>query len=158
MLTPEQLEELSAAVLADLLSDDGDGGLVPWLMRDTFGTVGSGVEVPSWRSRAACIGTDPSWWFHEGSSRPDWRQAIETCETCPVAVECAAFAYEHDAQDGVWGGLTPAERAVAGRDDRTAPTPRRRDPRPCACGCGRTVEPGQGATHPACRQRRRRAA
>jgi hypothetical protein len=123
-----QVEETSAAVLADRLTADLDNNaaLLRWLMIDTYGAIGTGVELPAWRRRAACAGMPVETFVPEGvkGRAPDYRQALETCERCPVTVECAADAYAVEGDGpyafGVWGGLTPKARAVAHRDDRAA--------------------------------------
>lgn len=87
-----------------------------------------------WRARAACkpgSGYDPElWWPRNDRSQPQVRtraqqraatkraqQLVEAAKAicdniCPVRTECLQWAYEHDERDGIWGGLTPAERGV----------------------------------------------
>jgi WhiB family transcriptional regulator, redox-sensing transcriptional regulator len=99
-----------------------DDPLVRWMMRDVFGDVGPGVELPAWRRRAACVGR-PLAWFVPDTTRgrhPDYSAALAVCEACPVRVECAEDAYANGDDDGVRGGMTPAARAQARRDDRAA--------------------------------------
>jgi hypothetical protein len=122
-----QVEEASAQRLADRLTADLDNNaaLLRWLMVDTFGEVGTGVELPAWRRRAACAGMPVETFVPEGKRgvAPDYTTALETCERCPVTVECAAdaAAVEGDGYAfGVWGGLTPKARQAAHRDDRVA--------------------------------------
>lgn len=38
------------------------------------------------------------------------RVAKNLCEECPVKFECLQYALESNEQEGIWGGLTPAER------------------------------------------------
>jgi WhiB family transcriptional regulator, redox-sensing transcriptional regulator len=120
-VTPEELERLSAAILADR-SRAPAAALVRWMMGDVFGEVGPGVELPAWRRRAACAGKPLAWFVPDTprGRRPDYRQALATCERCPVRVECAEDAYANGDDDGVRGGLTPEARAQAHRDDRVA--------------------------------------
>ncbi|MFJ1650059.1 histone-like nucleoid-structuring protein Lsr2 [Streptomyces sp. NPDC088337] len=58
-----------------------------------------------WRDRAACAGSDTRQWF---SSQPTAAQGI--CAGCRVRPECLHDALEHEAPNGVWGGLTVAQR------------------------------------------------
>jgi WhiB family redox-sensing transcriptional regulator len=40
--------------------------------------------------------------------------AKKVCSTCPVVLPCLRDALSRGEQDGVWGGLTTAERAALG--------------------------------------------
>lgn len=42
-----------------------------------------------------------------------WAAGRDICDGCPVRDMCAEAAVEADAWEGMWGGLTPAERAFA---------------------------------------------
>lgn len=44
--------------------------------------------------------------------------ARELCDQCPVQQACADWAIETGETDGIWGGLTPRERATLRADDR----------------------------------------
>lgn len=61
-----------------------------------------------WQSRAACLGMDPGIFFPVTDAEADEVKAI--CARCPVAEECLEFALDTRQHDGVWGGLTEAER------------------------------------------------
>lgn len=64
-----------------------------------------------WRERAACRDVDPELFFPIGSSGPALMQIEEAkavCAVCPVKGPCAEFGAGET--DGVWGGLTTAER------------------------------------------------
>src|SRR5947209_15774745 len=64
-----------------------------------------------WRTSAACrhagIGDAEMFFPSPGGSAA---AAKAVCASCPVTVECLAFAMEHFCQ-GVWGGTTDNERA-----------------------------------------------
>jgi WhiB family redox-sensing transcriptional regulator len=48
--------------------------------------------------------------------RYDEAAAKELCAPCPVKYECALAAITDDERYGIWGGLTPVERArIKGR-------------------------------------------
>lgn len=59
------------------------------------------------------------YFFVEGTSglaRDSIRYARKICRGCPVIVECLKHAIKHNEKEGVWGGLTPAERgAIKGK-------------------------------------------
>jgi WhiB family transcriptional regulator, redox-sensing transcriptional regulator len=80
--------------------------------------------VTGWRARALCADPrlDPGLWFPEAGQSP---RAVRVCRACPVQAECLVFALQLGPLDGIWGGLTAAER-------RRLPGPRTR---PCKrCG------------------------
>jgi WhiB family transcriptional regulator, redox-sensing transcriptional regulator len=67
---------------------------------------------------AACRRVDPDLHYPVGreSSEPYQRQtaaAKQVCAVCPVREECLAHAQQNGETDGIWGGLTPAERRQA---------------------------------------------
>lgn len=59
------------------------------------------TEVPR------CSDYDPDWWFEEMS----FDKAVDVCRRCPVRTKCLNQALEAGETVGVWGGLTPAQRA-----------------------------------------------
>lgn len=61
----------------------------------------------SWAERALCAGDEPDSLFVQGAAQ---REARNRCISCPVRVECLADALQHEANFGVWGGLTERER------------------------------------------------
>ena len=63
---------------------------------------------PSTWDDAACRRGDLEVWFdHDQELR---NIAIAICQTCPVKVECLAYALEHRMDYGIWGGKTERER------------------------------------------------
>ncbi|MFJ1706388.1 WhiB family transcriptional regulator [Kitasatospora sp. NPDC088346] len=66
---------------------------------------------------AGCRQVDPDLFF--GARRQDTgprvEAAKEVCRHCPVREACLRSALVHEERDGVWGGLTPAERRRFGR-------------------------------------------
>jgi WhiB family transcriptional regulator, redox-sensing transcriptional regulator len=66
-----------------------------------------------WREYAACLGTDPDLFFPVSESGPSggqiWR-AKQVCHSCPVRLDCLAWALRHGVADGIWGGRTATER------------------------------------------------
>lgn len=75
-----------------------------------------------WRNRAACRDEDPELFFPIGSSGPALMQIQEAkavCGVCPVRSQCEAFGFGE--YEGIWGGLSAAERRLANDADRAAP-------------------------------------
>ncbi|MGW4441990.1 WhiB family transcriptional regulator [Streptomyces sp. NPDC004682] len=73
-----------------------------------------GIGDISWQARGACHGMDPEDADETFFSRPRDHDAIadakELCGVCPVRRDCLNYALENDLTEGVWGGLTAAER------------------------------------------------
>lgn len=74
--------------------------------------------IPGWLEKAACAGMPvdaaDELFFPAASTPGAWDAARAICATCSVRQDCLAAAATHGATDGMWGGLTPAERAAAG--------------------------------------------
>jgi WhiB family redox-sensing transcriptional regulator len=86
--------------------------------------------MAGWRDRAVCVGGEPEIFFPSEPSHPNaYAVARAVCAQCPVRAECfnaAASAEGGRAADyryGMWGGLTPEERASRHRAARKAETP-----------------------------------
>jgi WhiB family transcriptional regulator, redox-sensing transcriptional regulator len=73
----------------------------------------TGRDAPprEWAAAAACAAGNPEDWFR-ASCQP---LAVAVCRACPARVPCLREALDHGEQDGVWGGLTAAERETAAR-------------------------------------------
>jgi WhiB family redox-sensing transcriptional regulator len=63
----------------------------------------------SWMDRAKCKGRGDLSFFPEKGENVGWRR--EFCGECPVAFDCAQYAIQNEIEFGIWGGLSPAERA-----------------------------------------------
>ena len=63
----------------------------------------------SWQTEASCRGVDAELFFP--ATEDDAMPAKAICDSCPVRLECLAFALERNEKFGVWGGLTEKERA-----------------------------------------------
>jgi WhiB family redox-sensing transcriptional regulator len=57
---------------------------------------------------AACAQHPSSWWFEPAR----WPKAIEICRGCPMRSDCLGQALQQGERLGVWGGLTPEQRAA----------------------------------------------
>ncbi len=74
-----------------------------------------------WQKDRLCD-EDPDLFFPE--SNKDWvqiEQAKAICKPCPVQSECLTLALEMDAE-GVWGGMSDAERTAMKKRNRGAKT------------------------------------
>lgn len=90
----------------------------------SFTPPGTGGAPRDWRSRAACLRTDPELFFPVAKSGPvhdtQVTAAKAVCAGCPVVAECLAEALVR-IPDGIAGGLTAVERgALHRRHQRTA--------------------------------------
>ncbi|KIQ08075.1 hypothetical protein RU01_21830 [Rhodococcus sp. MEB064] len=67
-----------------------------------------------WQSRAVCRSYDTNVFYFDGARserETSVRAAKNLCRTCPVITECLDHAVRTHEPHGVWGGLTPTERA-----------------------------------------------
>ncbi|MFD3590510.1 WhiB family transcriptional regulator [Streptomyces sp. NPDC058683] len=73
-----------------------------------------GIGDTSWHTRGACHGMDvedaDAVFFPGPRDHADIAEAKELCGWCPVRRECLDFALENVLKEGIWGGLTEAER------------------------------------------------
>lgn len=68
----------------------------------------------NWRILAACWSADPDLFFPVSSTGKSLEQVDEAkavCACCLVRRQCLAFALRTRQAHGIWGGLTPEERA-----------------------------------------------
>jgi hypothetical protein len=152
------VERASAEVLRTLVTRADSDRLLTAMM----GTVLVDAPRPwlaGWRRDAVCANSTLDFF---ASDRDEQARCLAVCARCPVIEQCRdAARYAPDPWAGVAGGRTGEQRR---REDRAAgagpgwrrPARVADGPRPCACGCERVTVAGEGATHPACRQRARR--
>jgi WhiB family redox-sensing transcriptional regulator len=72
----------------------------------------------SWHERAACIGLPLELFFPIGevnSPSSHIARAKLVCGRCAVVSECLSAAIRTSEPEGIWGGLTPAERKALQR-------------------------------------------
>lgn len=85
------------------------------------------LRPPSWTTRAACDGMARPDWDPWSGDQPELLDAArKVCGTCPVLDACLDAALSRGEAYGVYGGLTPGERADVAR--------LRGLPRPAAAG------------------------
>jgi WhiB family transcriptional regulator, redox-sensing transcriptional regulator len=79
-------------------------------------------EMPNFPG-ALCKGEDPELWFPvEGigtapANAKRARLAVAICEECPHQADCADYALTNRIEEGVWGGLTEADRQTIWAQD-----------------------------------------
>ena len=74
-------------------------------------------------SRAACSTADPELFFPISSSGPSRRhvaRAKAICAGCEIRRECLKYALDAGPVQGVWGGMTEAERQLLRQRTRRA--------------------------------------
>lgn len=97
----------------------------------------------SWALRAACRGYDLADFFSDSRASIRWAKGV--CGRCPVREECLAEALraEDGSRYGIYGGLTPEERAELVAEVHSAPPaeqpkqllpPPRTGRKPAQCG------------------------
>lgn len=64
----------------------------------------------SWQQEAACKDEDIINFFPRDSKKESRQTALQLCASCPVATECASYAFRNDITAGIWGGLAARER------------------------------------------------
>lgn len=73
-----------------------------------------GIGDTNWHTRGACHGMDiedaDAVFFPGPRDHEDIAEAKELCGWCPVQRDCLDFALENVLKEGIWGGLTEAER------------------------------------------------
>ncbi|MFF8481933.1 WhiB family transcriptional regulator [Streptomyces antibioticus] len=72
-----------------------------------------GIADTSWQARGACHGMDvedAAVFFPLPRDHEAIAEAKKLCGWCPVRSECLDFALENVLKEGIWGGLTEAER------------------------------------------------
>lgn len=74
-----------------------------------------------WSHQAACRGADPNIFFPERGDHVAVRRAVQVCRTCPVVADCLNYVLRIGEKDGVFAGLTGAQRRRL-RRRRPSPT------------------------------------
>jgi WhiB family redox-sensing transcriptional regulator len=68
------------------------------------------VREAGWASRGSCRTSDPELFFPDAPSPEREARAKAVCAACPVIQECRDHAVRAGESEGIWGGLTTAER------------------------------------------------
>lgn len=64
-----------------------------------------------WMADGLCTGFDGDMWYADPGRRDLVVTAKAICGMCPVQTDCLEFALRTKEAWGVWGGMTPTERA-----------------------------------------------
>ena len=75
--------------------------------------------------QGACRDADPSLFDPDPETKDATDSARALCARCAVRLECLALALRTDDLDGIWGGLTAAERERHANADAERATRRR---------------------------------
>jgi WhiB family transcriptional regulator, redox-sensing transcriptional regulator len=108
------------------------------------------VSGGDWWRQATCREADPDLFaFDPTSDPPETAEAAKAvCAGCPVTGDCLSFAFGtmRASQDltGIYGGLTPAERAIRRPPEQPRPW-RRHDPEFAARSFTKAAELGTNA-------------
>jgi WhiB family redox-sensing transcriptional regulator len=83
-------------------------------------SLGHGGE---WHLQARCRGLPSSVFFIEDNQRGRRKldhenNAKRICASCPVRSRCREYALDASEPHGIWGGMTPEERAALVQMDR----------------------------------------
>jgi WhiB family transcriptional regulator, redox-sensing transcriptional regulator len=85
--------------------------------------IASVSDIRNWADRALCgkLADADYWFFGLDGESPEAQsareaEAVKVCDRCPVRLRCALWALRTDAEHGVFGGLTPQNRADMKRD------------------------------------------
>ncbi|WP_214408891.1 WhiB family transcriptional regulator [Sphaerisporangium fuscum] len=68
------------------------------------------VPEAGWASRGSCRTSDPELFFPDTPLPEQEARAKTICATCTVIEECLSYAVRAGEPEGIWGGLTTAER------------------------------------------------
>lgn len=95
--------------------------------------------APDLSDRAACRDYPAQWWTPPSYSRSATERAKRICGGCPVAAGCLDYAEQTGQTSGIWGGMTPKERAqkddgIRPQDPSTATPPKPKPTRPKSKG------------------------
>jgi WhiB family redox-sensing transcriptional regulator len=94
-------------------------------------------ETPApgaWIKRAACRGAPTPLFFPDDGTSAD--EALQVCRRCPVRADCATYALTIPGLEGIWGGLTEADRQRHRRRNPAEPVTPHRYPRRSGVGKG----------------------
>ena len=103
-------------------------------------------EDPNWRLRGHCANLpDPDAMFPGPNDSIAIHVAKRVCLGCPVEATCLEWADDNNIRDGIWAGLTSAERGRPKKKPAVVVEEK-------VCDCGTSYRPRQKRQHrcPAC--------
>ena len=65
----------------------------------------------TWCSSGACNSSNTDAFFPAMNDIDAVNAAKAVCAICPVITDCREYAMDNDIEFGIWGGMTPGERA-----------------------------------------------
>lgn len=68
------------------------------------------VDHPEWMERAACHDIGDMFYVDTNDESSLALAAKRVCASCPVRIDCLAYAVDNKERFGIWGGLTATER------------------------------------------------
>ncbi|MFW0787678.1 WhiB family transcriptional regulator [Gordonia sp. CPCC 206044] len=91
-------------------------------MTGTRATADTVTDDMGWRQRARCGGASAHLFIVDQRETKRQRQHREAmakalCLSCPVRERCLRYALDVDEEQGIWGGLSPAERETLKSSD-----------------------------------------
>ena len=89
---------------------------------DPTSAVNLTITPEPWMRDGSCLETGGDEWFQEGKGYQDARKI---CYRCPVMEQCGAYAIRERINEGMFGGMTPVERAAQRRKSNPSRKPRR---------------------------------
>lgn len=130
VLTDDEAQDIEDAALIEALKRSARGGLPGKLGSRTQSPAFTVATLPTgWQAEAACVGAPPEvvGQFTEARSQSEAAEALEICQTCPVAAQCLSDARALRAW-GTFGGhvlidgrQAPRERPLAARQANLEP-------------------------------------
>ncbi len=81
------------------------------------------IGALDWQVHAACRGMSVDLFYNGDNERGARKRQRDStakaiCANCPVMTQCLTWALSVGEPNGVWGGLTTAERRDLGNDER----------------------------------------
>ena len=70
--------------------------------------------MTDWRDQASCRaeGIDPDEWFPISGDPKDSIAAVRVCQSCPVRLQCLAYAIQIKPTAGIWAGISAHQVAL----------------------------------------------
>lgn len=90
-------------------------GELPWGRPTLMQLLAAVLKEQDWLDDAACHDKPEDWFFPKRYDGRSARRAKDVCDACPVRADCLDWGMETD--DGIFGGLTPLERAAMRRQE-----------------------------------------
>lgn len=75
----------------------------------------------TWQQQAACRGQDTDLFVGDSNAGARYYDvARRVCAVCPVVDECLQYALDNGISMGLWGGMSPDQRAKFARNRRAS--------------------------------------